>query len=328
MYQKKWVLLSASADQTSTQQKPSINDDLLLKSRLLNSNPSKLIQKTPSRWNLVKPSFNKTAVLITGELRCLSRSFNLFKRIGTYHDLFIVTYEKYSNLAHSLTKPEMIFIIEKHNNELNIDKNCPIGSIRQWHKLHIGLRLIAQYESHFRRIYSHVLKLRTDYFYVHPENLIRQFEKYSSQNGALVGASDKVFGGRRELMMTLKDFFQAITPCFLNKENNYWPINAAQIIASDDALKWYGMNWPVEYIGQPKTTECLRQRLIEGGSLLANKLSEFKPKSNTAYHRLFQGHPRFASEVSFARFLNFNGIPFRDCYSLRGFLYSDRDTCQ
>ena len=327
MYQQKWVLLSASADQSHTLEKSPIDDRILLESRFLNSNPNTLIQKIPSRLNILKPNFNKTAVLITGELRCLSRSFNFFKRISNHSDLFIVTSEKYSNLAHSLTKPEMVFIVEKDEYELEVDANCSIGSMRQWHKLSIGLNLICQAELRLHKLYSHILKLRTDYFYAHPENLIRHFERHSTKSCSLVGASDKVFGGRRELMMTLRAFFQAINPWFLNKEDDYWPINAAQIIASDDALKWYGMNWPVECIGQPETTESFRQCLLEGGNSLANKLSVFQPKSTTTYHRLFKGHPQFASEVSFARFLNFNGIPFRDCYSLRGFLYSDRNTC-
>ena len=38
---------------------------------------------------------------------------------------------------------------------------------------------------------------------------------------------------------------------FLNKENDYWPINAAQIIASDD-VKWYGMNGQSNISGSQK----------------------------------------------------------------------------
>ena len=40
--------------------------------------------------------------------------------------------------------------------------------------------------------------------------------------------------------------------------------------------------------------------------------------------RFVQGHPRFASEVCFARFLNFNGIAVNSTPGVRGFLRSDR----
>ena len=95
---------------------------------------------------------------------------------------------------------------------------------------------------------------------------------------------------------------------------------------SDDSIKWYGLNWPIDLIGTPPTTEAWRRQIRQGGNKLAYTLAKFKPNRTTKYHRLFKGHPRFASEVSFARFLNFNCIPFKDCYSLRGFLYSDRNT--
>jgi len=53
-------------------------------------------------------------------------------------------------------------------------------------------------------------------------------------------------------------------------------------------------------------------------------LTHHKASQSAQYHRLLKGNPRFASEISFARFLNFCGIPFHDCVALRGFLYSDR----
>ena len=200
--------------------------------------------------------------------------------------------------------------------------------MKQWFKISLALKLVREQEKKQSYKYDSILKLRTDYFFSHPKYILKDIIKACScPNTGLVGASDKVFGGSRDLMMTLTGFSSIMETFFYEIENDYWPINLEQVILSDEALKWYGMNWPVELIGQPESIKKWKERLIEGGENLAKDLSKFKPKPNTKYHQLFKGNPKFASEVSFARFLNFNGIPFRDCYSLRGFLYRDRMTC-
>ena len=129
-------------------------------------------------------------------------------------------------------------------------------------------------------------------------------------------------------MMTLTSFYSNLIRCYYNREEDYWPINLKQVLDSDDAIKWYGMNWPVELVGKPQSTDAWRKDLDTRFHELSKALHEFRPGPSTTYHRLFQGHPKFASEVCFARFLNSKGIPFRDCYSLRGFLYKDRDISQ
>ena len=298
-----------------------------MQARLKNQQePSSLQQQQSS----VRPRWRKhnCALLLTGELRCLSRSQALLQRLNKEADLFIVTTAAYADSAQRLTRSDQILIVDQLPAEAQHDQRFPVGSMKQWHKLHLALQLVQTAEQRRGRRYSHLLKLRSDYFYVHPQRLIKDVIQQTQQPEAgLVGASDKVFGGPRDWMMLFQGFFQSLEGWFDDREQHYWPINLAQVLASDEALKWYGMNWPVELIGQPETTEAWRQVLLKGGDGLATALAQFKPGPNTTYHRLFQGHPRFASEVSFARFLNFNGIPFRDCRSLRGFLYSDRNTC-
>ena len=326
-HQPCWVLLSASADHPLQGGQKPLDDPTLVQARLQNrDNPKSLRQQGPPR----RPRLRKhnCALLLTGELRCLSRSHALLQQLSKTADLFIVTTSAYGEAAERLTRSDQILIVDHLPAEANRDQRLPVGSMKQWHKLHLALQLVQNAEQRRGRRYSHLLKLRSDYFYAHPQHLIKDvIQQSQSPKGGLIGASDKVFGGPRDWMMLFQGFFQNLEGWFDDREQDYWPINLAQVLASDEALKWYGMNWPVELIGQPETTDAWRQRLREGGDDLATALAEFRPGPNTTYHRLFQGHPRFASEVSFARFLNFNGIPFRDCRSLRGFLYSDRNTC-
>ncbi len=326
-HQPSWVLLSASADHPLKTDDTPFDDPGLVRARLLNrQQPSSLEQEKPPiqpRWRN-----HNCALLLTGELRCLSRSQGLLQQLSKKADLFIVTTAAYAEVAQLLTRSDRSLIVDHLPKEARRDQRFPVGSMKQWHKLHLALKLVQTAEQRRGRRYSHLLKLRSDYLYVHPKDLINDvMQQTQHPKAGLVGASDKVFAGPRDLMMLFQGFFQNLEGWFDDREQHYWPINLEQVLASDDALKWYGMNWPVELIGRPDTTEALRKQLLEGGDALATALAQFKPGPDTSYHRLFQGHLRFASEVSFARFLNFNGIPFRDCYSLRGFLYSDRNTC-
>ena len=80
---------------------------------------------------------------------------------------------------------------------------------------------------------------------------------------------------------------------------------------------------PKRLVGQPSAVAELRHILITSGADLARALAA-PPQPGEPMHSLFPGHPRFPSEVAFARFLNFNAIAMRETPALRGFLYSDR----
>ena len=327
VHQERWVLLSASADHPSSQLSAQLVDHDLLTSRQCNRDQPQALQQKLCRRRFIRGP-HRCALLLTGELRCLSRSRQLLIRLSRQADLFIVTTAAYAQTARSLVPEQQLLVVDECPRERRIDRTLAVGSMKQWHKLSLALQLVKNAEHRLGRRYSQLLKLRSDYFYVHPRHLLRDVMRACQPAEAgLVGASDKVFAGPRDLMMLFQGFFENIEAWFDAREQHYWPINLRQVLASDEALKWYGMNWPVELIGRPETTDLWRQHLSDGGDALQSALAQFKPGPNVAYHHLFQGHPRFASEVSFARFLNFNGIPFRDCPSLRGFLYSDRSTC-
>ena len=324
-----WVLLSASADQAKLSSSSPVRQEIHADRRLLDCRHRNLTDPVSLNQRLPKPATTasraRIAVVLPGDLRCIQRSRPLLQALGEQADLFVVTRAAHAQAAAELAPPERLTIVDNDPEARVGDAALPLGAMKQWHKLALALELVQQEESRRQRRYSHILKLRSDYFYVHPRQLLSRFvASCRALKGGLVGSSDKVFGGPRDLMLLLQSFHTAIPGWFDQQEQRYWPINLQQVLASDDAIKWYGFNWPMELIGQPSSTEQWREQLVQGGQQLAIALRSFQPGADAAYHRLFRGHDRFASEVCFARFLNFTGIPFRECRSLRGFLYSDR----
>ena len=205
-----------------------------------------------------------------------------------------------------------------------MEKNLSFNPIKQWQKLAIGLKMIEEQENRIRKKYTHILKIRTDYFFAHPKNILKDLRVLSNSTRGLVGASDKSIWGQKRSDDVNERLFNGILGWQMQVEDVYWPINIDQILESDESIKWYGFNWPVELIGTPKTVDELRSLLIKNYCTLKQRLQLFKADKFTSYHKLFKGNTDFASEVAFARHLNFVGIPFNECYGLRGFLYQDR----
>ena len=328
--QPAWVLLTASNDRPNMARDPEEDHPILLDNALLNSrslnirNPGELVQPLPeiAKDNTPKSRF---ALVLTGELRCIKRSAPLFERLKQQADLFIVTTAAYRQRALALASDKNCLIVEDLPTEAAIDAALPMNAMRQWHKLSLALQQIRRHERNRQKRYRHIIKLRSDYYFAHPERMLQQIARTCrSAEAGLVGASDKVFGGPRELMMQFEGFFRAIPRWFDQKEHSYWPINLQQILASDDAVKWYGMNWPLDLVGTPQHPRPWRQALLANEKQLTQALESHNSNESARYHRLLKGDPRFASEICFSRFLNFCGIPFHDCQALRGFLYSDR----
>ena len=328
-HQPAWVLLSASADRKPheldpSDQHPILKDTALIEARRINRlRPQTLVQQVPT-WTSsnTQPRF---AVLITGELRCITRSGPLFKALSKRTDLFIVTTASFRESALQLTSADRILIVDDHPPETKRDQAVPVNSMKQWHKLELAWRLLREEENKRGATYRYVIKLRSDYHMVHPKAVLKSVRRACRHpDSGLVGASDKVFGGRRQTMQKLEGLFEAIPCWFDQREKDYWPINLKQVLASDDAIKWYGMNWPAELVGRPPTPSLWRRQLEATEPSLTEALSKRRNQGPEQFHRLLKGHTRFASEICFSRFLNFCGIPFRDCKGLRGFLYSDR----
>lgn len=322
--QEDWVLLSASANHpVSAGSNQKMIDTELSRARAINLKaPSELKQKRPSRLDV--PLGERWAILLPGELRCISRSKELIKQLGRYADLFVVTSEKYRKEAEELGPVDLTIVSVDPTRGLKEDE-VPHAAMKQWNKLSMALRAVKEREVSCSKRYDYIVKLRSDFFFVHSKFFFRGIrQQLSKVDIGMVGASDKVFASRRDTMMVMQGFYESLLGWFYQREQSYWPININQVLESDDAIKWYGLNWPIEIIGNPRTTQSWRRFLVENRETLRSQLQSFEPSKNTEYHKLFHGDSKFASEVCFARYLNLIGISFHDCYSLRGFLYSDR----
>ena len=263
------------------------------------------------------PWGSRIAVVLPGELRCLSRSRAFFKALRRHADLFVCTSVAFATAAEGLPATELQVV--------DREPNLPTGAMQQWHKLALALAMVRARENHRGRRYTHILKLRTDFHHAEPRHLLAELVAADG----LIAASDKVFGGPRDLMLLFEAFPAAITAWFDQRQHHYWPINPDPILRSDDSIKWYGMAFPKQLVGQPATVDALRQVLIQGGSALAEALLRWQPPTDDpalthSCMRFVQGHPRFASEVCFARFLNFNGIAVNSTPGVSGFLRSNR----
>ncbi|KZR73259.1 hypothetical protein [Prochlorococcus marinus] len=256
------------------------------------------------------------AVIICGELRCLTYTYAFIKRLSKYTDLFICTNSKYAKEAFDLAPmPWQRAIIDD-------EPSFPVTSIHQWHKLSIALELMNKREKERGFLYSHFVKVRTDYFYLQPSLLLDEVKENQSM---LLCASDKVFSAPRMMANIINGFYSTIYGFFDQKAEIYWPINVSQILESDDSSKWYGMRFPPSIVGRPKTVEELRSVIKAGGVLIADQLRLPYQQPPDGWHTHVKGHARFASELSFARYLNFCGVVCRSTPSLAGFLLTNRN---
>ncbi|BBM87490.1 hypothetical protein [Candidatus Uabimicrobium amorphum] len=284
--------------------------------RGINTYSPHLLKVKPS---LIKPVSQdyRIAIVIPGELRCFESTVEFLQTLAKYADVFICTTNNYLEQANNLTKRTVIV-----NPEPRFEKN----SLHQWHKLALVLEQVAKYEQSIQKRYTHILKLRTDFFHISPDSIL---EDVILSKG-IICASDKVFGGSRDLMFLFHNFFTLCRSVFAGNQNKYWPINLQQILKSDLSAKWYGMKFPYSLMEKMPSVEatydylqCNRDKLLIDFSQY-NQSHLFSECSGKSHWSHFKGHQFFASEISFAKFLNFNGVPANLSNSLRGFLISNR----
>lgn len=289
--------------------------------------PHLLEQRIPRRWRRFQHHQPVLAVLIPGELRCLSRSGPLLKQLGRIADLFITTTSGFRSEAIAL-QPQDLQVIEDDPQLVEAERDLPVGSMRQWHKLAACCRQMRAAERRRGRPYRWAVKWRTDFYLLEPHQLLQELgELDRDPDPGLIGASDKLFAGHRDLMLRLEGFWHALQGQFLDLDSRKSPVHLETILRGDQSAKWYGFGLPERLVGQPASVPELRHTLQLGGSDLARALSEpWLPDEPLV--NFFPGHPRFPSEVVFARFLNQLLIPMRESRALRGFLYSDRSHCQ
>lgn len=297
--------------------------DLLVRRAINQLCPTLNSHPLPSRRSW-PPRGTRFALLLPGQLRCLEHSRGFLEQLCRQADLFVCTEGRYREAATSLRcrRHREVRIIEDDPETAAEDAALPVASMKQWHKLAVCLAMVREQERHQGHRYTHLVKLRSDYLHVNPEWFFQDLVQH--KHDGLACASDKVFAGNRDVMMLFLGFQKAIAGFFDGHEHTYWPINVETILSSDDSSKWYGMNWPERLVGKPERVQELRQVLQWGGSELASALAGFRSQPDEPFLSLFQGHPRFASEVCFARFLNLCGIAAHGNRALQGFLRNDR----
>ena len=289
--------------------------------------PNLLEQRIPRRWRRLQHHKPVLAVLIPGELRCLSRSGPLLKQLGRIADLFITTTSGFRSEALAL-QPKDLQVVEDNPELVEAERDLEVGSMRQWHKLAACCRQMRAEELRRGRPYRWAVKWRTDFYLLEPHQFLQELSELDRDPDAgLIGASDKLFAGSRDLMLRLEGFWHALQGQFLDLDPRNSPVHLETILRGDESAKWYGFGLPERLVGRPASVPELRHTLQQGGSDLARALSEpWLPDEPLV--NFFPGHPRFPSEVAFARFLNQLLIPMRGSRALSGFLYSDRSHYQ
>lgn len=253
----------------------------------------------------------KIAIIIPGELRCLHSSFNFFSSLGQFADIFICTNKEFADEALSLSRN--VYIIDK-------EPELEVASMQQWHKLYVCLLQVKRQEIINQSNYDYILKLRTDYYFVKPESLL---EDLANANGRIISSSDKIFGSSRDIMMLFESFYFSLLNTFFNASFGHLGFNLQQIINSDDSFKWYGFDFPTNIFGSPNSVEKLRQNIKS--IVLSNPNQPLESSQSTESNiSFFKGHPTFPSEICFARYVNFLGIPVKSSVSFQGFLREDR----
>ena len=256
-------------------------------------------------------SLPKIAIVIPGQLRCLQSSYNFFSSLNQIADVFVCTSNDFREEALSIS--QNVYILGK-------EPALEVSSMQQWHKLYICLQQVKRQEVINGNHYEFILKLRTDFYLIKPENILKDLV---NATGRLCCSSDKIFGGPRDIMMLFEGFYYSLLSAFFERGNMYSHLNLQQILNSDDSFKWYGFEFPAELFGSPNSVEELRKKIVS--VVLSNPnqlLKTLKSTINTV--SFFQGHPSFPSEICFAKYINFLGISVHSSPGFQGFLREDR----
>ena len=258
----------------------------------------------------------RIAVILVGRLTCAREMMPLIRSLSVSADLFIISSDEI---------PEELAAISRYSGAYPSNWLIPnlTPSMYQWFNLAHGLDIVNSLEKKNLSRYTHILKIRADYCFFQPEQLLIDIsDSYDFQC-----SSDKVFGGPRDMMMTFRSFPAFILAESFGQQRLYSPMDIHQVLCSDDSFKWYGFRFPRQLVGDIHSVDALREVLSLNRHDLWSQLLTWQPSSSATYLdyiELFKGATTFASEVMFARFLNKLSLPVCSRDSLLGFLRNDR----
>ena len=167
--------------------------------------------------------------------------------LSKFADIFIFTNNGFADKALSFS--ERLYL----ENEPELE----VASMHQWHKLYMCLGQVKRQEIINECQYEYILKLRTDFYLVKPQNILQDL---MNAKGKIICSSDKIFGGSRDIMMLFEGFYLSLLNTYYGK-NISCEFNLQQILRSDDSFKWYGFKFPTDIFGIPNSVEALREKI-------------------------------------------------------------------
>jgi hypothetical protein len=276
-------------------------------------------------------SKTRVAIIIPGMLRCLQRSFPLLKSLLSHCDLFICTSPEFEKVAESMQKEGLVRIKIVKDNPL-----LPAIAMQQWMRMNECLQMLKEQESETGIQYTHIIKARTDFYFLHPEKILDELTGLSS---GLLMCSDKVFGGKRNDMLRFQEFYHKIMDYYVDC-GHWFDIRLEQIDRSEDSFKWFGMLLPDSVTDDVRHPEELRAMIMKNGVDFYQNLFDKSVKESddnrslkgrrlmrTLYDESPPGKKVFASEICFAAFLNQQNMDAHWSLNFSGVLWNDRGLC-
>jgi len=264
-------------------------------------------------------SSNETAVLIPGRLRCWDKSKDLIYSIAEKNKVFIMTDDSDKKIINDIDHKNIYVTNIDDSVYQNQLSKIPNVSLNQYFKLKCAIDEIYKYEKKNSVFFKNFIKIRSDFFYYNPENLLDM--RKENNEDYLFAQSDLNFSGRREFFLPLRNFYDFSEWTYNNDFHNldFMPINPTQIIKSDPgSTKFNLLKFPeeiVETLMTRPTSEYIHEKVKKN----YDKALKYKYNSNDKFK--LTGSPGYvATEQSFAWFLNLIGIPCKTHLKYSGFI--------
>ena len=257
------------------------------------------------------------AILFPGRLRCWEYSKEFVNSLSKKFKIFIIT-----DISDNKNINNIILEESKYK---NYQKEVNYPGQNQYLKLKVGILEILDYEKKHNINFKNFIKLRTDYQYYDPKNLINM-NRENNEN-CLFAKSDILFSGRREFFIPLMGVFEFSNWMYLSNFQNleYLPINPYQIKESDfGSFKFNWLKLPSKVVGKnlhSKVSAELIKKKVENNF---EKFLKFYPKLGEEYKEA-AGKGYFPSEQSFAHFINLSGIRCKTHFKFSGHLMHERE---
>lgn len=264
-------------------------------------------------------SNNETAVLIPGRLRCWEKSKDLIYSIAEKNKVFIMTDHTDSKIIDEINHKNIFTKIIENSDYKKENEKISNVVLSQYLKLKSVINEIYKYEKENSFIFTNFIKIRTDFHYFNAESLLDMTLENNQEY--LFAQSDLHFSGRREFFLPLRGFYDFSEWAYKSDFHNldYMPINPSQIINSDPGATRF--NW----LKYPKKIVETTERRPSGEFIYKKIFKNFKKAIEYKYNTQDEmkktgGQDYFATEQSFALFLNLAGIPCKTHPKFLGFI--------